>query len=137
MTHEYDDIIHLPHPVSAKHPQMSMRDRAAQFSPFAALNGHNDAIRETARETEAFIAPDESTQKELDQKMAYLLAHISEHPNVTITYFVPDKRKEGGSYETLTGRIAKYDEYRQEVVMEEGKRVATKRIVKIEGTIVP
>ncbi|MBO7607132.1 MAG: hypothetical protein J6T28_05895 [Paludibacteraceae bacterium] len=133
MTHEYDDIIHLPHPVSAKHPQMSMRDRAAQFSPFAALNGHSDAIRETARETEDFIAPDESAQRELDQKMAYLLAHISEHPNVTITYFAPDKRKEGGSYQTMEKRLAKYDEYRQEIQMEDGTRIPIKSIVNIEG----
>lgn len=133
MTHEYDDIIHLPHPVSTKHPQMSMRDRAAQFSPFAALNGHSDAIRETARETEDFIAPDESAQRELDQKMAYLLAHISEHPNVTITYFAPDKRKEGGSYQTMGKRLAKYDEYRQEIQMEDGTRIPIKSIVNIEG----
>jgi len=133
MTHEYDDIIHLPHPVSAKHPQMSMRDRAAQFSPFAALNGHGDAIRETARETEAFIAPDESTQKELDQKMAYLLAHISEQPSVTITYFVPDKRKEGGSYPTKEERLVKYDEYKQEIQMGDGTRIPIRSIVNIEG----
>ena len=97
MTHEYDDIIHLPHPVSA------------------------------------FIAPDESTQKELDQKMAYLLAHISEQPSVTITYFVPDKRKEGGSYPTKEERLVKYDEYKQEIQMGDGTRIPIRSIVNIEG----
>lgn len=135
MTHDYDDIIHLPHHVSSKHPPMSMRDRAAQFSPFAALNGHGDAIRETARLTEDFIAPDESTQRELDQKMGYLLAHIGEHPSVIITYFSPDEKKEGGAYLTKKDHLAKYDEYMQEVQLDDGTRISIKSIVNIEGII--
>ena len=90
-THKYDDIIHLPHHVSTKHPQMALSDRAAQFSPFAALTGHEDSIRETARRTEAFLELDEDKKEQLDEKMHVLQEYFSEKPEIMVTYFVPDE----------------------------------------------
>ena len=85
-THKYDDIIHLPHHVSTKHPQMALSDRAAQFSPFAALTGHEDSIRETARRTEAFLELDEDKKEQLDEKMHVLQEYFSEKPEIMVTY---------------------------------------------------
>ena len=97
----YDDIINLPHHVSDKHPQMTMHDRAAQFSPFAALTGHNDAIKETARLTDRRIELSEEVKEELSRKLLYIAENISDKPVVTISYFVEDKLKQGGEYVTL------------------------------------
>lgn len=135
MSHEYDDIIHLPHPVSTKHPQMSARDRAAQFAPFAALNGHGDAIKETARVTDEFREADESETIELDQKMNLLLAHTEEQPIITVTYFKPDLKKEGGSIENITDHLTKYQEYEQELILRGGVKIPLRSILHIEGEI--
>ena len=108
-THKYDDIIHLPHHVSTKHPQMALSDRAAQFSPFAALTGHEDSIRETARRTEAFLELDEDKKEQLDEKMHVLQEYFSEKPEIMVTYFVPDEKKAGGAYVTHRGRIRKIE----------------------------
>ena len=93
---EYDDIIHLPHHVSRIHPQMSMEDRAAQFSPFAALTGYDAAIVETARLTAQRVELDEYERQALNKKLQFISEHLNEHPKVSITCFVPDARKEGG-----------------------------------------
>jgi hypothetical protein len=87
---EYADIINLPHPESKKHKRMSMRDRAAQFSPFAALTGHDAAIKETARLTDDFTDLDESMKRNLDEKLVLILEKLNEKPIVTITYFLKD-----------------------------------------------
>lgn len=135
MSHEYDDIIHLPHPISTKHPQMSARDRAAQFAPFAALNGHGDAIKETARETDEFREVDESEATELDQKMNLLLTHTEEQPIITVTYFKPDLKKEGGAIENITDHLVKFQEYEQELIFREGVKIPLRSILHIEGEI--
>ena len=106
----YDDIINLPHHVSDKHPQMTMHDRAAQFSPFAALTGHNDAIKETARLTDRRIELSEEVKEELSRKLLYIAENISDKPVVTISYFVEDKLKQGGEYVTLRESIIKFNE---------------------------
>ena len=98
MSGPYDDIINLPHPTSQRHPRMPIHDRAAIFSPFAALSGHGAAIAETARLTEQRIELDEDTRAELDRKQAVLLEHMDEQPEITITWFQPDERKDGGAY---------------------------------------
>ena len=103
MTGKYDDIIHLPHHVSATRPRMPMLDRAAQFSPFVALTGYEAAVRETARLTDQRVELDESAKAELDRKLRLLLS-LPGQPEASITYFRPDERKEGGAYETVTGR---------------------------------
>lgn len=135
MSHEYDDIINLPHPISKRHPQMPMRDRAAQFAPFAALNGHGDAIKETARETDEFRGADESETTELDQKMNLLLTHTEEQPIITVTYFKPDLKKEGGSIENITDHLTKFQEYEQELIFRGGAEIPLKSILHMEGEI--
>ena len=99
MNGQYDDIIHLPHPDSPKHPRMSLYDRAAQFSPFAALTGHSAAIAETGRLTDQRMELDEDARAALDSKQ------LPGRPMASITYFVPDERKNGGSYQTVTGEV--------------------------------
>ena len=119
---EYDDIIDLPRPKSAHEP-MLMSDRAAQFSPFAALTGYEDAIDEAARLTDARVELAESAVEELERRLNDLAAHISERPEITIAYFVPDARKEGGAYQTHTGALKRIDEVERELVFEDGTRV--------------
>lgn len=129
MTHEYDDIISLPHPTSRNHTRMSMYQRAAQFAPFSALTGHNAAINETARLTSRQIELSEYERSILDSKMNLLLQHLNDHPTVTITYFVPDPLKEGGKYTTYTGSVKKWDEYKQELIFNDGVRIETRYMI--------
>lgn len=133
--HRYEDIIDLPHHVSRKHPQMPLLDRAAQFAPFAALTGHEAAIKETARLTEEEAELDENSKELLDVRLQYLQEHLSEHPEVTVTYFAPDEKKSGGAYVTVTGRVKKVDGYVRELVFEDGKRVALDTVMWIDGTV--
>lgn len=120
MSGKYDDIIHLPHPTSKKYPRMSVRDRAAIFSPFSALSGHGAAIAETARLTDQRMELNEDAKVELDRRQAVLLEHIGEQPEVTVTWFRPDDRKEGGIYVTTVGRAKKIDEFHKN--FEHGQR---------------
>ena len=129
--HRYDDIIDLPHHVSRKHPRMPLLDRAAQFAPFAALTGHEAAIKETARLTEAEIELDENRKELLDLRLQYLQEHLSESPEVTVTYFKPDEKKAGGAYVTETGMVKKVDGYAGKLVFESGKEVEIESIVEI------
>lgn len=123
MSGPYDDMIDLPHPTSKKHPRMSIRDRAAIFSPFAALSGHGAAIAETARLTDQRMELDEDTKAELDQKQAVLLEHIEEQPEITVTWFQPDGRKDGGAYLTVTGRLKKIDEVERILTLLDGTSI--------------
>ena len=124
----YDDIINLPHPVSKKHPQMPMKNRAAQFSPFAALNGHGAAIRETLRKTEPQRELGESDREILDKKLTCLREHLAERPEVTVTYFLKDSKKEGGKYIDISGVIKKMDFYYGLLVMEDGTKIRLEEI---------
>lgn len=110
MSRSYDDIINLPHPTSPKHPRMPISDRAAIFSPFAALTGHAAAIQETARLTDQRMELDEDTRAELDRKQKILMDHIADQPEVTITWFCPDEKKSGGAYVVSMGRLKKVDD---------------------------
>jgi len=129
--HWYDDIIGLPHHVSRKHPQMPLLDRAAQFAPFAALTGHEAAIKETARLTEEEIELDENSKELLDFRLQQLQEHLSECPEVTVTYFCPDEKKTGGAYETVTGKVKKVDGYAGELVFTDGRRIVLGAIVEL------
>lgn len=131
-THKYDDIINLPHPVSASHPQMSAMNRAAQFAPFAALTGYGDAISETHRLTDRKIELDEEAKAVLDEKLQMLMEHLEEHPEVQITYFVPDERKAGGAYITVTGSIRKIDLPARSVIMTDGSAIQMDAILDME-----
>ena len=123
MSGKYDDIINLPHPTSAKHPRMPISERAAIFSPFAALTGHAAAIQETARLTEQKMELDEDTKAELDRRQAILLEHIAEQPEVTVTWFQPDERKGGGAYITTTGRLKKIDQVERALFLLDGSKI--------------
>ena len=109
MSGKYDDIIALPHPEPRTHPRMSLHDRAAQFSPFAALTGHSAAIAETGRLTDSRITLDESEMARVDAALQRLRELLPQAPAVSITYFVPDERKAGGSYQTVTGTARRID----------------------------
>ena len=131
MHFKYDDILDLPRPKSAHEP-MPMGDRAAQFSPFAALTGYEDAIDETARLTDARVELGESAVEELERKLIDLAARISERPEISVTYFVPDARKEGGAYVTRTGTLKRIDELGRELVFADGVRIAVGDIISVE-----
>lgn len=111
MSGKYDDIIHLPHHVSRKHPRMSNHDRAAQFSPFAALTGFEAKINETARLTDRKLELDDYAKAQLDAKLQELRAKLSQKPPVRLTYFKADERKEGGAYVQITALVRKIDPY--------------------------
>ena len=129
---KYDDIIHLPHPTSERHPRMSRQDRAAQFSPFAALTGLGAALQESARLTERRLIPDEYEQAELDKKLQYLRENLPQQPAVVITHFVPDDRKEGGSYRRTEGRVRKLLEFERQLVLTDGRTLAIEDILELE-----
>lgn len=132
-THRYDDIIDLPHHVSDRHPHMPISDRAAQFAPFAALSGFGDTIEETARVTEERIELDDDQKAELDLKLRMLRELLPQRPEVSIVYFVPDPRKAGGAYVTLSGHIIKMDDFSRVVVMDDGAEIPIDNIFEIEG----
>lgn len=133
--HRYDDMIDLPHPVSKKRPQMAVADRAAQFAPFAALTGHGAAIGETARLTETRIELDETEIEVLDEKLRMLEAHAMQQPELTVTYFLPDARKEGGSYRTVCGNWKKADRYAGEILLQDGQRIPVSDMIRLESPL--
>ena len=135
MSGEYEDIIHLPHHVSSKRPRMPMSDRAAQFSPFAALTGYDDAIRETGRLTEQKIQLDEEALAILDEKFHVLQEHLDEHPEIQFTYFKPDERKAGGTYITASGIVKKIQEYERQLILEDGSVIPIDDILEMESPI--
>ena len=135
MTRSYDDIIRLPHHVSLKHPHMTNIDRAAQFSPFAALTGYDAAIKETARLTVEKVELNEDIKDALSDRLQIIAERIKEHPEITITYFQPDAKKNGGAYATSIGTVQKIDEYDRIVVMTDGTAIPIDEIISIDGPI--
>lgn len=127
----FEAIIHLPHHVSNVHPQLSMESRAAQFSPFAALTGYEDAVKETARITEGKMELDEDTMAAIDEQLHQIQREIDRKPCVTITYFQPDVYKEGGSYVTENVRIKKIDLVEKKLIATDGQCIAIAGIVKL------
>ena len=132
MQNNYDDIIDLPHHVSATRPQMSMMDRAAQFSPFAALTGYDAAIKETARLTDQKIDLDDSEKEEINDKIQLITEHLGEDFEVVITYFQPDSRKAGGAYVDAVGIVKKIDEYDRVIILQDGKKIPIDDILDID-----
>ena len=133
MNHEYDDILHLPRPVSTRHARMSMTDRGAQFSPFAALVGYEKVLEESARLTEAETFLDESGKELLDRKLRYLADHLEQAGQIRFLCYRPDERKAGGSFLWLEGIVKKIDLYRRTVVLEDGQEFAIEDIRAIDG----
>lgn len=135
MMGKYDDIIHLPHHISKKHPQMAITDRAAQFSPFAALTGHGAAITETARLTDEKIELDESTKIALSDRLQIILDRLMESPEIEITYFQPDTKKDGSAYITAVNTVKKIDEHERVVLMTDGTAIPIDEIIGIDGKV--
>lgn len=135
MKSNYDDIINLPHHVSKKHPQMKAINRAAQFSPFAALTGYDDAIEETARLTDERVELSEDMRYALNDKLQIIADRIKEQPEVTITYFQPDENKQGGAYITISSTVKKIDDFKRLVIMSDGNGIPIDEILSIEGRI--
>ena len=128
---KYADIINLPYKKSTDRPQMSLHDRAAQFAPFAALTGHEEAIEETARYTEEKIVLDENAMEAISVKLYEISQNIQKKWNVSITYFRPDKLKQGGVYLTDVGTVKKVDDVEKIVIMDNGMRISIDGIAAI------
>lgn len=129
----YDDIVGLPHHVSARHAPMPMSNRAAQFSPFAALTGYEAAVTETARLTDARIELTEESRAELDRRQRRLMEDAGRYPEVRVTFFVPDERKIGGSYRTVAGRFKRVDPVERVLLLIDGNKIPLDDILELEG----
>lgn len=137
MDDKYNDIINLPHYQSKKRPHMSIYDRAAQLSPFAALTGHDEAIKETARLTDKKTELSETTKTILDEKFSFIMEHIYDHPEITVTYFIPDALKSGGMYVDFTGRVKKYDYHNRILHFTDNTEIKVDDIIEIESSFFP
>ena len=131
----YEDIVNLPPHISKKHPQPSMMDRAARFAPFAAITGYEEMVLEEARVTEERIDLDEGTLSLLNEKLNMIQEFLDEEPEVTITYFEPDKKKSGGAYITITGIVKRIDEYEHLVIMKDGARIFIESIYDLQSEL--
>lgn len=132
MEMNYDDIINLPHHESRRHPRMSMLNRAAQFAPFAALTGYDDAIEETSRLTDRMIDLDSDVKVDLDRTVAILRSILDDSgslPQVTITFFIPDVYKDGGSYNTIKTSVKSIDDVERCVILPDGQKIPISNIV--------
>lgn len=132
MTSKYDDIINLPHHVSSTRPQMPLRDRAAQFSAFAALTGYEEAVRETARQTDGRICLADNEIEIQEGHLQWIAEHLAEQPEVEITYFRPDERKAGGAYVRAVGRVRQLDRIAHVVAMQDGQKIPISDIIDIQ-----
>ena len=130
----YDDIINLKRPIS-KHPKMSLYQRSAQFAPFAALTAYEGQVKETARLTDRRIELDEEMKLILDLKIQVIKEMLSDNPEVEITYFIPDTRKDGGKYETIINNVKKIDSYNEHIIMQNNLKIEIKEIININSNI--
>ena len=130
MTDQYDDIVHLPHHVSSTRPRMSAIDRAAQFSPFAALTGYDTSIKESARLTDARIELDDSQKEEISEKLRLVTGQLD--AEIKITYFLPDTKKTGGKYVLAAGTVKKVDEYERMIIMGDGKQIPIDEVIDVD-----
>ncbi len=128
----YDDIINLPHHVSNVHPRMSLYNRSAQFAPFAALTGYDDAIVETARLTDKRINLDESLIEIINNKLINIESIINEHPLISVTYFVKDKKKDGGSYITINGNVKRIDKDNNCIILNNKSKISIDEIIDVK-----
>lgn len=131
---DYSDIINLSRPVS-KRPRMSLEQRSAQFAPFAALTGYEGQVKETARLTNKKIEINEELKEILNKKIQLIQKKIKEQPQIEITYFIPDSKKEGGRYETVTNSVKKIDTYKGEIILIDGTTIAIDEIIDISSEI--
>ena len=147
---KYDDIIHLPHHVSTSRARMTLENRAAQFAPFAGLTGYDAAIKETRRLTEVRMEIDESRKRELNEKLRILEAACGRNmkgrnsdtevskenfPEITVIYFVPDEKKTGGAYVSISGEVKKLDPYAGRIILTDEQEIPREEIVEITGKL--
>ena len=132
---QYDDIINLPHHMSKKHPQMSLFARSAQFAPFAALTGYEEAVKETARETYERIEIEDELNSILDSKLQIIVGQIKNKPEICFTYFIADSKKDGGKYVVVTGLVKKVDLYNQYIYLADNTEIPINEIIDISGEI--
>lgn len=130
---KYGDIIYSSPPQNPSRAKMPNRDRAAQFSPFAALTGHAESIKETARYTDEYFEPSEETRERLDGKMALLLSRLGDKPEVEITYFKPDEKKSGGEYVTVRGVVCKVKPIERQIRLSTGEVIAMDFVTELRG----
>lgn len=131
----YDDILYLPHPISSRHLPMSMMDRAAQFSPFAALTGYSESIQETARLPEQFLQLAADQQEALNEKLMLLQDVLDTQPAVTITYFEKDAKKLGGCYRIVSGCIQRIDPFHGSLLLTDGLSIEFSQIYEVDSPL--
>lgn len=131
--YKYQDMIHLPRHVSKTHAHMPVRDRAAQFAPFAALTGHHEAVKEAARLTHGRMELDEYCKAAINGKLQEIRERLGTRQEVSVTYFEPDTYKEGGAYVTVTGCVKKIDEYGRTLYLEDGTKILLDEMIEIDG----
>lgn len=132
---KYDDIIKLPHHVSKRHPQMSIMARSAQFAPFAALSGYDEAVKETARLTDKRLEIDDGLKSILNNKLQYILENININPEIVFTYFLYDKKKTGGKYIEKIGIVKKIDLIEKYIQLTDKSKIPIEEIIDIKGEI--
>ncbi len=137
MSGPYDDILHRSRPVSQKHPPMSRADRAAQFSPFAALTGYEAAVKETARLTQGKIELSDEEKESIDRVLQALYANLQDQPPVIVTYFLPDQKKDGGAYVTVTGALKRIDLLERRLIFTDGTLIPIDDISQLHGPSLP
>lgn len=128
---DYLDIINLPHHNSSNHKRMSMEKRASQFSPFAALTGYEELVKETARLTDKRIEIDEEVKQIINDKLQIINKNIKNKPKATFTYFIPDLKKNGGKYVNLTRIVKKIDEFNGIIILEDNCKIPITEIIDI------
>ena len=131
---KYDDIINLSRPVS-KRPKMTLEQRSAQFAPFAALTGYEGQVKETARLTSKKIEIDDELKSILDNKLQIIEDNLDKVPLISIKYFIPDLKKEGGSYQKITGNVTKIDKYKKLIILDKKTVISILDIIEITGDI--
>ena len=131
----YEDIINLPRPISKKHPQPPLSERAARFAPFAAITGYEEMVLEEARVTEKQIELDECALTLLNEKLNILQNNLSQSPEITVTYFAPDKKKAGGAYVSISGAVRQIDSYSKLLILENDKKIRIEDIYQLDGDI--
>lgn len=137
MSGPYDDMLHGRRPVSQKHPPMSRADRAAQFSPFAALTGYEAAVKETARLTQGKIELSDEEKESIDRVLQALYANLQDQPPVIVTYFLPDQKKDGGAYVTVTGALKRIDLLERRLIFTDGTLIPIDDISQLHGPSLP
>lgn len=130
--HKYDDILNLEHHISKKHKQMSLENRSAQFAPFAALVGYDDAVKETARITDSKIFIDDGIKEIINKTIQKIKNNLNKNVQIKVTYFIPDQLKSGGKYKTEVGIVEKINEYSKIIKLEAGIEIPIEEIIELE-----